>query len=235
MADPTAFLPNPETESLPISNPPLLSEHWEAEFSRVFIVPREHSSAVDPALRPLSKSTSPYRRGSWLTSSSPATILIAKAASHAPAILSVSVSGFVHEEHLVSSLRLTWPQIACEPMCPTRGSRVVFMSYNDSSNQLQKFAVRFQSSAGAANFISFFKDSSRDTIDVVAPASDFMCDSSSPSEMIASHTLQYKFDEGRSYEESADRDESHRLPLLLVNKDINNTTFSHAPPASQSY
>ncbi|KAI0522395.1 hypothetical protein KFK09_004774 [Dendrobium nobile] len=232
-ATPSTLTPS----ALPAPNPPTMREQWEGEFSRFFIFQWQHSPTVDVAPRPLTTGRGRYCRGTWLTASLPATILIVKASSSDVAVLSISVAGYIHEEHIVSTLHLTWPQVACVPQCPVRGSRVVFMSYRDCSNQIQKFVVRFLTCADAETFIYFFKDCSRDTMDFAYPASDLLCDSSSPSKMIASYALEYISNEGECYEEAITndmpspafgQDESYR-PLPLVNS--SNTITSFVPPS----
>lgn len=46
--------------------------------------------------------------------------------------------------------------------------------------------------------------------------------------MIASDALQYNFEDGESYKEADDQDESH-CPLPILVSGINNTTFSGIP------
>jgi len=40
------------------------------------------------------------------------------------------------EEHFVSILNFSWPQVTCVTQCPIRGSRVVFVSFCDKSKQV---------------------------------------------------------------------------------------------------
>ncbi|KAG0484252.1 hypothetical protein HPP92_008331 [Vanilla planifolia] len=157
MAEAAGFTAIPPLASRPAPIPPAVREQWEAEFSRFFIFPRRCSSPK-AVLRPLSGIMFRHGRGTWLTASSPATILICKATSDAAAVLSVCVSGYVYEEHLLLNLQLSWPQVACVPQCPIRGSRAVFMSFCDRFSQVQKFALRFPTSAVAETFFNFVKE-----------------------------------------------------------------------------
>jgi hypothetical protein len=45
------------------------------------------------------------------------------------------------EEHYVSILNFSWPQVACVTECPVRGSRVVFVSFCDRSKQACFLAI----------------------------------------------------------------------------------------------
>ncbi|PKA49871.1 hypothetical protein AXF42_Ash004413 [Apostasia shenzhenica] len=190
-----------------------LREKWEAEFSRFFIFPIQCFSNAT-ALRPRrSKSNVRNGSGAWLTARSPATILILRADPAAMAVLSICVSGYIHEEHLVATLNFSWPQVACVPQCPIRGSKVVLASYMDCSHQ----------------------DCSRNVMDIVPAASDFLYDNSSPSEMIASNALELKLDEGQSHEEitqremmspplGGDQSSSDRPLSALLTRNINTIT-----------
>ncbi|PKA49285.1 hypothetical protein AXF42_Ash014187 [Apostasia shenzhenica] len=112
-----------------------LREKWEAEFSRFFIFQIQCFSNATALCPRCSKSN--VRNGSeaWLTALSPAKILILRADPAAMMVLSISVSGYIHEEHLFATLNFSWLQVACVPQCPIRGSRVVLASYMNCSHQ----------------------------------------------------------------------------------------------------
>ncbi|MFS8030738.1 hypothetical protein Hanom_Chr17g01537631 [Helianthus anomalus] len=76
------------------------------------------------------------------------------------------------EEHYISKLHFTWPQVSCLTGYSPRGSKVVFMSYKDQAGQarhsnlfilfiftywIQKFAVRFITTDETERFINFLK------------------------------------------------------------------------------
>jgi hypothetical protein len=48
------------------------------------------------------------------------------------------------EEHFVSILNFSWPQITCVMQCPIRGSRVVFVSFCDKSKQVVLCTIRIR-------------------------------------------------------------------------------------------
>ncbi|RRT63473.1 hypothetical protein B296_00005766 [Ensete ventricosum] len=137
---------------------------WEVEFSRFFNLPR-WASGAPAGLRALPKGKI-RATGTWITSSSPALLLLHKPTDASAFVLSVNVQQYALEEHFVSSLLFSWPQVSCVSQCPVRGSRVVFMSYMDVSSQassfvlshsIQKFAVRFPTCTDVEAFLAFVK------------------------------------------------------------------------------
>ncbi|KAG1342852.1 protein POOR HOMOLOGOUS SYNAPSIS 1 [Cocos nucifera] len=219
---------------------PVAAEQWEVEFSRFFNFPRR-PSLLPPGLRPLPKGKL-RSNGTWITSASPALLRVLKSHAAAVPILSVSVHGNVHEEHFISNLHFSWPQVSCVSQCPIRGSRVVFLSYRDCSSQIQKFAVRFPTCCDAEKFLNLVKECSRDILDIIPPGTDFVCENSSPSEFIASNGQHYRIDEESSFEEpvmtcapempalsyNEEQTECSLQPALADNID---TIFSGLPPS----
>ncbi|CAL9088831.1 unnamed protein product [Musa textilis] len=158
---------------------------WEVEFSRFFNLPR-WASGAPAGLRALPKGKI-RSTGTWITSSSPAFLLLHKPTGACAFVLSVNVQEYALEEHFVSSLLFSWPQVSCVSQCPVRGSRVVFMSYMDVSNQASSFfAVRFPTCSDVEAFLAFVKECSRGM-----PESDFARETSSQSEIISSDGLHY--------------------------------------------
>ncbi|KAJ0962532.1 hypothetical protein J5N97_027654 [Dioscorea zingiberensis] len=184
----------------------LTCTQWEVEYSRFFHFPRRSSSSSSSppppmGLRPLPKGKI-RSRGTWLTASSRAILLISLGSTNPIPILSVILSGVVHEEHFVSNLSFSWPQVSCDSDCPIRGSRIVFMSFRDCSNLIQKFAVRFSTCCASETFLNYVKEGSRDTSGFGIQASHFVCESSSPSKSMASNRLCYRVDEESSLDKS---------------------------------
>ncbi|GJW86165.1 hypothetical protein Tco_0161505 [Tanacetum coccineum] len=62
------------------------------------------------------------------------------------------------EEHYISKLKFTWPQVACLFGYPARGSKVVFMSYKDRVGQIHKFSLRFATLYETERFINSVKE-----------------------------------------------------------------------------
>ncbi|KAJ6845551.1 protein POOR HOMOLOGOUS SYNAPSIS 1 [Iris pallida] len=107
---------------------------WEADYSRFFNFPRPSPTATG-ILHPLPKGKR-RSRGTWLSAATPAAVRVARPRSGGGhAVLSVSVLGVVVEEHFVSKLHFSWPQVSCVPQCPVRGIRAVFLSYRNCSGQ----------------------------------------------------------------------------------------------------
>jgi hypothetical protein len=46
---------------------------------------------------------------------------------------------FLQEEHYVSKLHFSWPQVSCDPGFPARGIRTVVVSYRDSCGEVTFF------------------------------------------------------------------------------------------------
>ncbi|KAJ8513236.1 hypothetical protein OPV22_003670 [Ensete ventricosum] len=146
---------------------------WEVEFSRFFNLPR-WASGAPAGLRALPKGKI-RSTGTWITSSSPALLLLHKPTDASAFVLSVNVQQYALEEHYVSSLLFSWPQVSCVSQCPVRGSRVI-----------QKFAVRFPTCTDVEAFLAFVKECSRGMSE-----SDFAHETSSQSEIISSNGLHY--------------------------------------------
>ncbi|XP_051203459.1 protein POOR HOMOLOGOUS SYNAPSIS 1-like isoform X3 [Lolium perenne] len=178
------------------------SQRWEVEFARYFATPRRSpSTAPPPGLRFVSRGRNRLH-GTWLPAASTAALCISRPShSFAAHVLTVSIGDVVYEEHCVSILNFSWPQVACVTECPVRGSRVVFVSFCDRSKQIQKFAVRFPHLGDAESFLNSVKELSSNTMDVIPSGSDCVYEDSSSSEHIASDGPQYRPDQVASFEE----------------------------------
>ncbi|KAJ3686836.1 hypothetical protein LUZ61_016000 [Rhynchospora tenuis] len=136
---------------------------WEVEYSRFFTVP----SAQAPIVRsqPLHKSN--RSKGTWLPCNITASLSIALApvpGGSMAHVLSLFLGDDLIEEHVLYNLLFSWPQVSCVPECPIRGSRAIFVSFKDSSAQIQKFAVRFSKSSVAEEFLKCVKECSKETL-----------------------------------------------------------------------
>ncbi|XP_042415128.1 protein POOR HOMOLOGOUS SYNAPSIS 1-like [Zingiber officinale] len=157
--DPSAGLPMAHSVS-PVSEATDLAAvirmNWDVEFARFFNFP----ISIPPSdLRPLPKSRIRSIKGTWIPASSPAILLVHKTNHESAYILSVTVPALAStvEEHYVPNLIFSWPQLPCISQFSVGGSRVIFASHMDSSNQVQKFALRFSSCSDAEAFINFVK------------------------------------------------------------------------------
>ncbi|KAK9119792.1 hypothetical protein Scep_017885 [Stephania cephalantha] len=167
----TLALRAPEPENLETSLM-VVKQQWEVEFARFFNYPTRPSfAATSPYLRPISRSRT-KSRGTWLSSSSKASVKLISDPSNPETIVVVIFRGMIVEEHFTSNLHFTWPQVSCVTECPPRGSRVVFANYRDCGGQ--------------ANM--------KGSIETGIPTSD-LTENSSQSEFVASNRLQYSGEE----------------------------------------
>ncbi|KAJ0666578.1 hypothetical protein HanPI659440_Chr17g0668361 [Helianthus annuus] len=134
-----------------------IGDPWEVQYARFFNCPSHSISAgaLHPSLVPLSQKS----KGSWISSftSLACLRLLTTATSHS-VIITVTLVDHVIEEHYISKLHFTWPQVSCLTGYSPRGSKVVFMSYKDQVGQIQKFAVRFLTTDETERFINFLKE-----------------------------------------------------------------------------
>ncbi|CAA7020760.1 unnamed protein product [Microthlaspi erraticum] len=156
---------------------------WVIGFAR--FVPYPSVPSPYPGLVHLGKrELKPSPDGTWLsTSSSTVSLQLADDVNRSDVILSVDLGGVVLEEHYISKLNFSWPQMSCvsgfpprgsraifvsytdsenEMSCvsgfPPRGSRAIFVSYTDSENEIQKFALRFSTCDAAVTFVAALKE-----------------------------------------------------------------------------
>uniref|UniRef100_M8B3L2 Poor homologous synapsis 1 PH domain-containing protein n=1 Tax=Aegilops tauschii TaxID=37682 RepID=M8B3L2_AEGTA len=223
-------------------------QEWEVEFARYFASPLRDTSTPPPPPPPGVRyvtSATDCRPGAWLPAATPAALRVSRSShpSAAP-VLTVSVVGVVFvrtvslpfpspllicvaawEEHFVSILNFSWPQLTCGGQCPGSGSRVVF---------IQKFALRFPQLGDMESFLNCVKECLGDTMDITSSGCDYICeDSSSRSEYIASNELPHSFEEPASdhrteapalcYHEEPDLSVSE--PLFTSNIDNINSGF----------
>ncbi|KAL1222822.1 Protein POOR HOMOLOGOUS SYNAPSIS 1 [Cardamine amara subsp. amara] len=131
---------------------------WLICFARFVQYPSSPSPCL--GLKPLGKRElchSPH--GTWLsTSSSTVSLHMVDKVIRSGVILSVELDGKVLEEHYISKLNFSWPQMSCVSGFPTRGSRVILVSYKDFENEIQKFALRFSTCDAASSFVVALKE-----------------------------------------------------------------------------
>ncbi|KAL5200171.1 hypothetical protein ABZP36_021374 [Zizania latifolia] len=176
-------------------------QKWVVEFARYFRTPRRDPSTPPPlGLRHVSRGKLRHH-GTWLPAATSAALCISRPRhSFAVPVLTVSIGDVVFEEHFVSILNFSWPQVTCVTECPIRGSRVVFVSFCDRSKQIQKFALRFPHFSDAELFLNCVKECSSNTMDIIPPGSDYTCEDSSASEYIASNGIHQRPHDTSSFE-----------------------------------
>uniref|UniRef100_A0ACD5ZS16 Uncharacterized protein n=1 Tax=Avena sativa TaxID=4498 RepID=A0ACD5ZS16_AVESA len=212
-------------------------QQWEVEFARYFTAPPRGPSTLPPPGVRYAFHAKRRHPGAWLPATAPATLCVSRPvhASAAP-VLTVSFGDVVFEEHFLSILNFSWPQITCMTECPVRGSRVVFVSFCDKSKQIQKFALRFPVFSDTESFLNCVKECLGDTRDIIPSGSDYACEDSPVSEYIASNELRDSFEEPASdqrtevpalcYHEEPDQPAFE--PIHATNIDNNNSGF---PPS----
>ncbi|XP_039062044.1 LOW QUALITY PROTEIN: protein POOR HOMOLOGOUS SYNAPSIS 1-like [Hibiscus syriacus] len=162
---------------------------WKIHFARFILHPSLPSTCR--SLVPLTKrQRSRSRGGNWIATSSPAASLqIINDLSSSETILTVSLSGKILEEHYISNLHFSWPQIQCIPEIPARGSRAVFVSYKDCTEEIQKFALRFSTNHEAESFMNTLQEKFKGEVEIEPLNTDFGSDFSPQSEFISSNRL----------------------------------------------
>ncbi|XP_021901328.1 protein POOR HOMOLOGOUS SYNAPSIS 1 [Carica papaya] len=172
--------------SEPLDNPPVAvnGNQWLVDFARFFTYP-SLSSTHKSLVSLHTYNSSRQKQGTWLsTSSAAASLQIIKDQFTSDAILIICFRDKILEEHYVSKLNFSWPQVSCFSGFPARGCRVVIVSYKDSASKVQKFALRFSTICESEAFINALKDDPNDMDEV-----EFGSGLSSQSEIMSSNRL----------------------------------------------
>ncbi|KAB2090831.1 hypothetical protein ERO13_A03G136500v2 [Gossypium hirsutum] len=168
---------------------------WQAHFARFIVYPSLPSTC--PSLVPKSR-RGRASSGNWIATSSPAaSVQIIIDLSSSETVLSICLGGKILEEHYISKLHFSWPQIQCIPEIPARGSRAVFVSYKDCADQ--KFALQFSTHHESESFMNAVKEEFQGDAETEPLNPDFGSDSSPQSDFISSNGLP-----SRANQESSD-------------------------------
>ncbi|WVZ74069.1 hypothetical protein U9M48_022296 [Paspalum notatum var. saurae] len=235
-------LARPAASALAPPRTPRQRQKWVVEYARYFGTPGRDPSTPPPSgLRHITRGAHRHH-GTWLPASSPAALCFSRPSlpSVVP-VVSVSIGDVVFEEHFVSILNFSWPQVTCVTQCPIRGSRVVFMSFCDKSKQIQKFAVRFPQLCDAELFLKCVKECSCETVDIIQSGSDYVYEDSSASKYIASNELHRRPNDTSSFEEQASdhmiegppmsyHEEPYQPVLVPLSASNTDNSFSGFPP-----
>ncbi|KAK7318256.1 hypothetical protein RJT34_02955 [Clitoria ternatea] len=189
-----------------------MREQWEICFARFipFPVPITSTSSSDLLpLPPRLRNRPP--RGTWISSSSATFLRLSDL------ILTVSFNAKLLEEHYVSNLSFSWPQVSCVPGLPARGIRTVLVTYTDSLGQIQKFAMRFSSIYETQSFINALKEILKDEQEPEPLNTDFGSEISSQSEFMSSNKHSHRACDGLSFM-TPDDTYIPQLPLCINNK-----------------
>ncbi|KAJ7953569.1 protein POOR HOMOLOGOUS SYNAPSIS 1 [Quillaja saponaria] len=174
-----------------MSSTTAIGDQWEIYFSRFFNYPPVTSTCTD--LIPLpSKVKNRRPKGTWISSSSTAFLRLVDDQSSSDVILTVCFRGKILEEHCVSKLHFSWPQVSCVSGFPARGIRAVLVSYRDSVGEIQKFALRFSSIYETETFINALKEIFKVVKGTEPLNSDYASEISSQSEFMSSNKNTYR-------------------------------------------
>ncbi|KAB1207861.1 hypothetical protein CJ030_MR7G004117 [Morella rubra] len=210
-----------------------VSDQWEVQFARFFGYPPLSSTCPD--LAPLPPSFRKRRpQGTWVTSSSSAFLRLVNDTSNSDVILTVCLREMILEEHHVSKLHFSWPQVSCVSGFPIRGIRSVFvrvffftsrpLNYFTSS-QIQKFALRFSTIYETEIFINALKEILKDVTDIEPLKSDFGSEILSQSEFMSSNQYANRASEESSLMIPAETYTPQMSPSL--NNDIDKHPSNH--------
>ncbi|WJX87671.1 hypothetical protein P8452_69834 [Trifolium repens] len=196
-----------------------LSDEWEICFARFIPLPHSiTSSSSSSDLHPLPhrlRNRSP--RGTWISSSTAAFLRFSSDLSFSDVILTVSFNAKLLEEHYVSKLHFSWPQVSCDPGFPARGIRTVVVSYRDSCGEIQKFAMRFSSIYETQSFISALKEILKDDKGPEPLNIDFGSEISSQSEFMSTNKNPYRASEEPNFMTQADT-YIPQMPICINNE-----------------
>ncbi|RDX65110.1 Protein POOR-likeOUS SYNAPSIS 1, partial [Mucuna pruriens] len=205
-------------------------DQWEICFARFIPYPILSSTSDLLPLPPRLRNLPP--RGNWISSSSVAFLRLSSHLSLSHLLLTVSfnstllvsspfLSIFIlsNEEHYVSKLHFSWPQVSCVSGYPARGIRTVLVSYRDSLGEIQKFAMRFPSIYEAQSFIDVLKvmEILKDDKDPEPLNTDFGSEISSQSEFMSSNKHSHRVCEELSFMTPVDN-YIPQLPLCVNNE-----------------
>ncbi|KAI7724778.1 hypothetical protein M8C21_031203 [Ambrosia artemisiifolia] len=113
-----------------------IGDPWEVQYARFFKFPSRPASPIAGARHPSLVPLAQKSKGSWISSfTSSASLKLLTTTNGHSIILTVTLVDKVIEEHYISKLHFTWPQVSCMTGYSPRGSKVVFMSYKDQAGK----------------------------------------------------------------------------------------------------
>ncbi|XP_055806919.1 protein POOR HOMOLOGOUS SYNAPSIS 1 isoform X2 [Solanum dulcamara] len=194
-----------------------VTNHWEVQYARFILCPASpysfHSSLIS-----LSSIGRKYgKSGRWISSASLVSLKL-RTNSFDPNsgfILVVSLRDRILEEHYISRLMFSWPQVSCVSGFPARGSRAVLVSYRGSVGQIQKFILRFLTIYEIENFMNILKGKLANANPQAFPCVEFDSAISSQSEFIPLDGALHRDNKGWICEASG-VSTPHYIPLTLA-------------------
>ncbi|XP_010320930.1 protein POOR HOMOLOGOUS SYNAPSIS 1 isoform X2 [Solanum lycopersicum] len=161
-----------------------VTNHWEVQYARFIVCPASPHSSHSSLISLSSIGRKDGKRGKWISSASIVSLKL-RTSSFDPNggfILVVSLGDRILEEHYISRLMFSWPQVSCVSGFPARGSRAILVSYRDSVGQIQKFILRFLTIYEIENFMNVLKGKLDNANPQLIPCAEFDSAISSQSE-----------------------------------------------------
>ncbi|KAM3202840.1 protein POOR SYNAPSIS 1 [Capsicum annuum] len=193
-----------------------VTNHWEVQYARFILCPTSPHSTHSSLISLSSLGSKYVKRRKWISSASVVSLKLRANSfgSNRGFILVVSLRGRILEEHYISQLMFSWPQVSCVSGFPARGSRAVLVSYRDSVGQIQKFILRFLTNYEIENFMNVLKGKLDNTRSEALPCVELDSAISSQSEFIPWDGSSHRDNEGWICAASGDSTPDH-MPLTL--------------------
>ncbi|KAK4715920.1 hypothetical protein R3W88_014258 [Solanum pinnatisectum] len=194
-----------------------VTNHWEVQYARFIVCPASPHSSHSSLISLSSIGRKYGKRGKWICSASIVSLKL-RTNSFDPNggfILVVSLCDRILEEHYISRLMFSWPQVSCVSGFPARGSRAILVSYRDSVGQIQKFILRFLTIYEIENFMNVLKGKLDNANPQPLPCAEFDSAISSQSEFNPLDGASHRDNEGWICAASGDST-PHYMPLTLA-------------------
>ncbi|XP_073132705.1 protein POOR HOMOLOGOUS SYNAPSIS 1-like isoform X2 [Henckelia pumila] len=149
----------------PVTTPSSVLDQWKIHYARFINYSSTVVNRTHPSLTRLSAAwKNRHQGGTWITALSAVSLKLMferTAEGLDDVVLVISLRSRVlilQEEHHISKMYFSWPQVSCVSGFPARGSRAVFVSYKDDIGQIQKFAMHFFTVFETEKFMDVLKE-----------------------------------------------------------------------------
>ncbi|TMW98236.1 hypothetical protein EJD97_004313 [Solanum chilense] len=194
-----------------------VTNHWEVQYARFIVCPASPHSSHSSLTSLSSIGRKDGKRGKWISSASIVSLKLRNNSfdPNGGFILVVSLCDRILEEHYISRLMFSWPQVSCVSGFPARGSRAILVSYRDSVGQIQKFILRFLTIYEIENFMNVLKGKLDNANPQLIPCAEFDSAISSQSEFNPLDGASHRENEGWICAASGDSAPNY-MPLNLA-------------------
>ncbi|KAL9166273.1 hypothetical protein ABFS82_05G018900 [Erythranthe guttata] len=188
-----AISTNKSESENPAQNPQISAtiDQWEVQYGRFVnfsssTVRLTHPSLAIPKIR--------LGRGIWISAAAASLKLNYQQSFNGlyDASIVISLRSRVLEEHYISRVCFSWPQVSCVSGFPAKGSKVVLVSYKDGVGQ--KFALRFSDIYEAEKFMNLVKEILENGNRPLLECPEYNCVLSSEAEVISSDGPTYRIE-----------------------------------------